>query len=262
MYMFSKFIEWFKKHFRRNSLAFMKWTISVFSAKIKDRVEDDRNLSEWKQSALVDFKLWMDDMPDASPSGKDGDMDACDLYTVLTEFSALRQEIRMQNREQNKSLQTLGSFIDAYEDAKALFKVKSEELIEFEEKIRQASEKRTVIPFLEMRDALVRGHKASQEVSKTKGFLRSAPRGIEGVIEGYEMAIRRFDNALAMVDIHPVETLGQPFDPKTMRAIEKRTVPGTEGGIVVEEQLSGFVREDEVIRTAEVVVSEEVKSEK
>lgn len=262
MYLFSKFIEWFKKHFRRNSLAFMKWTISVFSTKIKDRIEDDRNLSDWKQTALVDFKLWLDDMPDAPPSGEDGDMEACDLYTLLSEFSALRQEIRMQNREQNKSVETLSSFIDAYNDAKALFRLKSEELIEFEEKIRQDSEKRAVIPFLEMRDALVRGHKASQEVSKAKGFLRSAPRGIEGVIEGYEMAIRRFDNALAAVNIHLVETVGHPFDPKTMRAIEKRTVPGTEGGIVVEEQLSGFVREDEIIRTAEVVVSEEVRSEK
>jgi len=40
-----------------------------------------------------------------------------------------------------------------------------------------------------------------------------------------------------------------------MRAVGQGNDPQKEAGIVIEEQVGGFVRQDEVIRTAEVIVN-------
>ncbi|MDM8523578.1 nucleotide exchange factor GrpE [Desulfococcaceae bacterium HSG8] len=270
MYIPFAVFEWCRRFSRKTWVSFMRWNVRFFSKKIRDRIEGYETLPDWKQTALKDFKFWLEDMPGTSPEKVAPLTEACDLYTLLSEFSALRQEIRMQNREQNKSVQTLGSFIGSYQETWEVFKERSENLDILEERIRQAAEKRAVMPFLDVRDALLRGYHSSRELadvaremaSKSKGFFRSAPKeidevaeGIEGIVEGYVMAVSRFDRALQLANIHPLETLGQPFDPKTMKAVGKTANPDAEGGIVMEEQLGGFIRDDEVIRTAEVVVS-------
>jgi len=218
----------------------MKWNVHFFSKKLGQRIEGGDSLTDWKQMAMKDFRFWLEDLPDDSPAGEDAMMDSCDLYTLLSEFSGLRQEIKLQNRVEG-----------------------------LEERIRQSSEKRAVMPFLDVRDSLIRGQNAClylaeaiRELSKSKGFFRSVPKGIDeiiegidGIVEGYEMAVRRFDSALELVDIRPVDAVGQAFDAKTMKAVGRRPVPDMEEGMVIEEHLSGFIREDEVVRTAEVVVA-------
>ncbi len=254
-YLF-KFVEWLRKLIdRKLIIPVMMWTISFCSAKIGKKTDGDSDLSDWKKNAMNDFKFWLEDLPDLPPEGQGTDPESVDLFTLLSEFSALRQEIKMQNREQNKSLQALESNINLYRDAANLFNEKARELPELEERIRTAAEKRTVIPFLDMRDALIRGLKSSHEIANTKGIFKSAPKGIEGIVEGYEMAIRRFDNALELAGIHPVDSVGRPFDPKTMRAVDKQTVPDKDKGLVIDEHLSGFIRKDEILRFAEVVVN-------
>ena len=219
-------------------------------------------IPDWKDKAREDFSVWLGALPDVPPAGEATTMDSCDLYTLLAEFSALRQEIKIQSKEQAKSIKTLSAFIDSYqktsdlfEEAAALFQKRTNNLADLERRIRQDTEKRAITPFLDVRDTLVRGHRAAQAVAASKSILRSSPKGIGGIVEGYEMALRRFDRALALANIYPVNTLHQPFDSGTMKAVNTRSVPGLEKGIVIEEQLGGFVMEDEVLRTAEVVVS-------
>lgn len=270
MYLFVTVHEWLSKHFREIAVAFMYWNVRFFSKKIREQIDTYQDLPEWKQTALRDFKFWLEDLPDRLPDSKGGITDECDLYTLLSEFSALRYEIKTQNKEQSKTLETLGSFIGAYQETFDLFKEKTGQLAELEERIRYASERKAVIPFLDVRDALIRGWKASRELSealqdlalKSKGFFRSLPKGtdeiiegMKGIAEGYEMAVRRFDRALELVEIYPLDALGQPFDPKTMKAAGKRAEPEKEPGTVLEEHLSGFTRKGEVIRIAQVIVN-------
>ncbi len=250
-------------------LPLIKHLVDFLSKRIEPEIKDE-SLFDWKKKALDDFVFWLKDLPDSPPPGEGTTMDSCDLYTLLSEFSALRQEIKMQNREQNKTLKALNPLIDAYKDSANLFqdsaklfqksadffKNRSKGLAELEERIRRSSEKKTVMPFLDIRDALIRGHKASLAAAESKSFFRRRCQEIEGIIEGYEMAIRRFDHTLALFDIHPVKTIGEPFDPKTMKAVDKGSNPEMEKGVVIEERISGFVREDEVLKTAEVVVNE------
>ena len=180
----------------------------------------------------------------------------CDLYTLLTEFIALRQEIRLQNREQHSALRAQQTATNSLEQAAGLFTEISGRLENMQALLQVKVEKQILLPFLDVRDPLVRGLAAAHQARVRRRFGRKPPKELAGVAEGYEMALRRFDRALAQVDIVPVETVGQPFDPNVMRAVSRAQVAGIAGGRVISEQAGGFVRGREVIRTAEVVVNQ------
>jgi len=256
------YIAKFAKRFKRSIfdnvfLPIMKWTSVILSARINAYESDTAEVpaSEWKKKVLEDFKAWMTELPEEMPINRKVDMDSCDLYTLLMEFTALRQEIKFQNREQNNTLRIQQSFIDSLKETLEVLKDRTLKLETLEECIRLASEKKAVLPFLDIRDGLIRGLKAAKATAATKRLFVRPPQGIEGIIEGYEMALRRFDRALNYVGITPLTVLDQPFDPVIMRAVGQGSDPQKEAGIVIEEQGGGFVRQDEVIRIAEVIVN-------
>ena len=119
-----------------------------------------------------------------------------------------------------------------------------------------ACETRTVEQFFDMRDSLMRGLEAVRAaLDEGVYFRRSSRRRIEGVMEGYEMALRRFDRILIKFGITPIAGVGRPFNPAFMRAVGKRNDPKKEKNIVLEEHLCGFVKGDDVLRIAEVIVN-------
>ncbi len=75
-----------------------------------------------------------------------------------------------------------------------------------------------------MRDALVRGQDAAVCLRDRRRLFARPPRGVGGVVEGYELAIRRLDRLLSRFDVRRVETVGQPFDGRVMHAVEARSV--------------------------------------
>jgi molecular chaperone GrpE (heat shock protein) len=261
----AKFAKRFKLSILDNVLLpLMKWTSILLSARIKAYESDTAEVpaSKWKEKVMEDFKAWMTELPEEMPIDRKVDMDSCDLYTLLMEFTALRQEIKFQNREQNNTLRIQQSFIDSLKETLKLLKDRTSKLETLEQRIRLTSEKKAVLPFLDIRDGLIRGLKAAKAAAATRRLFVRPPQGIEGIVEGYEMALRRFDRALTYVEITPVTALGRPFDPATMRAVGQGNDPQKETGIVIEEQVGGFVRQDEVIRTAEVIVNKYRLSDK
>lgn len=226
---------------------------------LTDRVAKKRGIirtdPEWKQYILDDFASWLDQFPEIPKDDDAQGLESCDLFTLLSEFSALKQEIHMQNREQDRTIKVLDSVIDGYRKESENYREAVQKLSIIEEQVVKATERRIVLSFLDIRDTLVRGKHACEEIVKASWFFK--PRGIQSTIEGYEMALRKFDKLLSDVEVFPVETVGKPFDSRLMRAVDKRLVPDKEKGIVLEELVCGFVRGEEVIRIAEVIVNED-----
>jgi molecular chaperone GrpE len=211
--------------------------------------------TEWKQKALSDFKAWLIDLPESFPDAENIKMDSCDLYTLLSEFVSLRHEIKAQNKTQQEVLQVQKALIDSHNKVTTLFETKTLQLDKLEENIRSTSERRAVEPFLDARDALCRGLVSAQKAATDRSFFHRPPKNINEVIGGYETALRRFDRALSYVGILPVETVGKPFDSRTMQMIDQRFDPNSVPGTVLDDLLCGFTRGVEVIRRAHVLVS-------
>ena len=215
---------------------------------------------DWRRSTLEDFRQWLEgqanpppadvEPPDAEPP------DECDLHTLFSELAALRQEIRLQNREQSRAGRALASAAAGYDAARLAGERRDEDLADLERRVARASEDRVLRSVLEVRDALVRGRAAARELGDRPRLAWISSRRIAGVAEGYEQALRRFDRVLAGFGVRIVPALGEPFDSRTMHAVAAR--PGEGAGdkvVVVEEIRSGFTREGEVLRLADVAVS-------
>ena len=226
---------------------------------------------DWKRQAQEQFAQWLDEL-DAAPgvaAEQEADPGAapCDLHTLFAELAALRQEVRLQNREQSRAGRELAGAAARYEAIDRVLGRRDEELAAFEQRVARTAENRCLLPVLELRDALVRGGEAAVRLRKagSKGRKRRRKRarklwrrmqpGIAGVVEGYELAVRRCDRMLAQLGVHGVQALGARFDGRTMHAVATRRVKQQEEeGVVVEEYVSGFVRDGAVLRLAEVAV--------
>ncbi|WP_035237189.1 nucleotide exchange factor GrpE [Desulfobacter vibrioformis] len=231
----------------------------------EDEISEDRTALEtggmqpWKTKVLEDFKTWLSEVPDQDPPALSVTPDTCDLYTLLSEFTALKQEIKMQNREQHRTLKALDqitAMTDAYGEIMDHFNEKTRQIADLEQNIRMETEKRTVSYFFDIRDSLVRGRAACPASVSQKGFFRRAPKNMDNIRDGYDMAIRKFDASLALLGIHPIASTGAVFDPMAMRALESRTTEGVEKGTVVETVSGGFKRGNEILRYAQVVVAD------
>jgi len=231
----------------------------------EDEISEDRpaletgGMQPWKTKVLEDFETWLSEVPDQAPPALSVTPDTCDLYTLLSEFTALKQEIKMQNREQHRTLKALGqitTMTDAYDEVMAHFNEKTKQIADLEQNIRMETEKRTVSYFFDVRDSLVRGRAACPASVSQKGFFRRAPKNMDNIRDGYDMVIRKFDASLALLGIHPLASTGAVFDPMAMRALESRTTEGVEKGTVVETVSGGFKRGNEILRYAQVVVAD------
>ncbi len=239
----------------------------------RDGNRDQDIVRTWKERALDDFRRWLDELEESPPDAEQ-EPPSCDLHDLFAELAALRQEVRLQNREQSRAGRELANAAARYDALDRTTRRRDEELDALERRVSRAAEDRCLLSVLDLRDALVRGRKAARRLRKVgkkagknagkkSGRKRTLPRksfrrlqpAIAGVVDGYELALRRCDRTLARFGVHGVSALGLRFDARTMHAVETRRVADREDGVVVDELVSGFARDGEVLRLAEVAVN-------
>ena len=207
-------------------------------------------------SALEDFRQWLDAVGDEPPEHGKPDAADCDLRDLFAEFAALRQEIRLQNREQARAGRDLAAAAERYDAAVASGGARRRDA----GRVRAARcpNGRGPLPAGDPGECATPWCGAGTPRSGCgigrvcSGARRGAPRASS---QGYELAIGRFDRMLSRFDVRPVQTVGRPFDGRVMHAVEARRVDRIGDGVVVEELRSGFVRRDDVLRLADVAVN-------
>ena len=217
--------------------------------------------SGWKKRVLEDFQRWLETQPETPAPSTRPASEECDLHTLFSELAALRQEIRLQSREQARLARELAQAGERYDTAVGVSGQREEELSAFEERIRREAERPCLLSFLEVRDALVRGRGAALKLAVPGGHRQPVWPGVEGIVEGYEMIIERCDRALASSGVEVLHSVGKPFDGRWMHALQTRKVEGTADQQVVEELRCGFAWHGEVLRAAEVVVNRAARTE-
>lgn len=76
-----------------------------------------------------------------------------------------------------------------------------------------------------------------------------------GVTGSLETLRRQLFGVFERAGVHFSESVGKPFDPERQEAVEVRSEPGCEAGLVLEELRRGCEWNRTVLRTAHVVVS-------
>jgi molecular chaperone GrpE len=78
---------------------------------------------------------------------------------------------------------------------------------------------------------------------------------ISPVIDAVRAVYRKIMDLLASEGVKPMQSVGQPFDPALHEVVATAPAGEKTMGIVVQEVRRGYMWDDEVLRTAQVVVA-------
>ncbi|MFP4279636.1 MAG: nucleotide exchange factor GrpE [Halochromatium sp.] len=194
-----------------------------------------------------------DDAPDAAP---DAPPEAPDLFSLLAEVAALKNEVKLESRQVKTALDEFRALFETLQSATTRLDQEQQRRREQERGARLRERKEFLLELLELRDRLQAGH-ASAAGYRPKGLFgrRRAREFAAAMAEGLAMNLRRLDETLARRGVRPLPALGKAFDPHRMHAAELDFDPALPIGQVIAERRPGFLLEGELLRTAEVVVN-------
>lgn len=238
-----------------------------------------------KNDLLTQFRVFLENQPvtETDPA------QTVDLFSLYSEFIALRSEIKLQTLQFKATFEQWQSATETQQ---------TQLLMELQQcRSTQATQQREIkrillLEFLEIRDRLETGNHffekyqtLTQEcvdligryeappvtgwkrffrqgvppqdnsLNKIQKSLKRLKEGLWKVGEGQAITVRRLDQTLTRHDVRPLEVLHKPFDSQSMRLIEDDHYPNLADGIVTTELRKGFQWENEILRLAEVKVN-------
>jgi len=207
-----------------------------------------------KEELIAQFRTYLDEVrsepvPVTAPEG--------DAFSLFAELSGLRNELKRESRQVKEALDQFRSvFATLQADNETLSReLESRRAAAME--LRREALRPLLLQLLELRDRLEAG--LALGVPPMPSLLarlsRRQDRLLEALREGQEMTLRRLDRTLGDYQVRPLEVLGKPLDPHTMRVVEVELRPDQEQGIVTGELRKGFFWNDELLRVAEVKVN-------
>lgn len=210
---------------------------------------------QWKQDMLDEFSAWLDEIDElsdqstATPVAREPD-----LETLLREFTALRQEVKLQARTGSKigDLVTLLS-----EDLNKKFHTIEKLEKTLNEKIPQArreSKRQAIAMFFDILEAINRTAE-SMEQSSLPVLLTPSSRkkALEELMMPLGLLKSKVTHLMCQIDLQEVAAEGKKYNSLQMRAAhtsQTGAISNTVTGILRQ----GYLLDGELVRTAEVIV--------
>ncbi len=238
-----------------------------------------------RRRLLRRFNLWLDEILDheVPPAGIAADLLADlqaspedgppvkrdDLFSQWSALAAVTEEAKLQGRSFKQLSDTLHPVGALVGSVSSLLERSEQNL----DQLRQAARDEVVTDILDalldMRDRLERGAASAQHIAeqplpaaRSRLIARFTSKSETGknelasaVIQGYALSRDRLDELLAGYGVRPMDCLGQVFDSACMKAVDLDTTSDAQDGTVVEVYHTGYWRDRQVYRSAEVKVA-------
>lgn len=211
-----------------------------------------------RERLLDRFAAYLDAVPepgDRSPAETDRPAGP-DLFTLLAEVVALKNEVKIESRQVKGALDEFRGAFDLVRQAQTRLEEGEAQRLEAERRARQGGERELLLELLELRDRLQAGYDQARRYGP--GWLArlgQADTFVAKMAEGMGMNLRRLDDTLARRGVRPLRVLGQRFDPQSMNAAEAGWDSTQADGLVLAERRRGFLQGERLLRPAEVVVN-------
>lgn len=206
-----------------------------------------------REQLLERFRNYLDKADPALPQQQAG---TPDLFSLLAELAALKNEVKIESRQVKTVLDEFRAVFDTLQQSNARLDGELARQREQEAQVRQESERDLLMELLDLRDRIEAGRISMRRYQP--GWLTrrgSVTEFLDSIGEGQAMNLRRLDEILARRGVRPLEAVDQRFDPHTMHAVETVRQPEHEDGWVVGEIRAGFFQHERLLRPAEVIVN-------
>ncbi len=209
-----------------------------------------------KDQLTARFRAYLDSADGASATDAGAEDESVpDLFTLLAEVAALKNEVKLESRNLKSALEEFRGLYATLREANTRLADEQARSREQEQQLGQQAQKELLLDLLDLRDRLQAGHDQAVRFRPGRLSNRGAVRFVASMAEGMVMNLRRLDETLLRRGVRPLAALGQPFDPHTMHAAELANDPTQDKGLVVGELRKGFHHQDRLLRSAEVVVN-------
>ena len=211
---------------------------------------------DWKAAILADFAQWLNELPSTPSDPAPIPEKRRGLADLYSEVAALRQEMVLQNRSQQKSVVGLDAARAALSELGAQLRGQTGAPNGAPPEPGAGAEVLSVVTsFLEIRDSLVRTLSLARQLVSPESTLESPDADTASLAQTLELILRKFDRTLEDHGVSRIDAVGRPFDAARMSAIGTRNEAAVPNGTVVEEIRGGFLLGDRVLRAAEVFVN-------
>ena len=209
-----------------------------------------------KQALIDRFRGYLDMVEDGEEPPDDPG-ETADLFSVLVEMAALRSEVRTESRLVKEALEQFRGVFDSLQASQATLQRELDRARTETRDQAQSALRPLLLDVIDLRDRLVAALTLSA-VARPRWHDRLWRRDRSGVAawqEGLRMTLRRLDQVLLDRRVVATQLAGLPFDPRLARAIGSAADSSVAEGTVIKEVRAGFLWDDQVLRTAEVIVS-------
>lgn len=230
--------------------------------------DDGSSIPAWRRQIEEQCQSWLDSlegMPPIEPSElKPGvEPDPPDLYSFYAELCATRHEFRKQARRTQDGLSRFGGILDEFEEVFGRLPARLDRADEAERQAEDMEIKRAVfLPLVDLYERFQRLEKRLAE-PPPMGFFAAGRRRRQtwkNVSDGFAILRNHFAALLQQAGVESPVTVGQPFDPRTMKAVEVEETADVPADVVLEELSTGYCYRGQVLRLAEVKVAKNKKS--
>ena len=207
--------------------------------------------------ALIDrFRGYLDMVEDGEEPPDDPG-ETADLFSVLVEMAALRSEVRTESRLVKEALEQFRGVFDSLQASQATLQRELDRARTETRDQAQSALRPLLLDVIDLRDRLVAALTLSAAARPRwrDRLWRRDRSGVAAWQEGLRMTLRRLDQILLDRRVVATQLAGLPFDPRLARAIGTAADSSVAEGTVIKEVRAGFLWDDQVLRTAEVIVS-------
>ena len=209
-----------------------------------------------KQALIDRFRGYLDMVEDGEEPPDDPG-ETADLFSVLVEMAALRSEVRTESRLVKEALEQFRGVFDSLQASQATLQRELDRARTETRDQAQSALRPLLLDVIDLRDRLVAALTLSAAARPRwrDRLWRRDRSGVAAWQEGLRMTLRRLDQILLDRRVVATQLAGLPLDPRLARAIGTAADSSVAEGTVIKEVRAGFLWDDQVLRTAEVIVS-------
>lgn len=209
-----------------------------------------------KERLLDQLRQYLDGFEALPVPAPDPGSAEADLFTVFVELAAVRNEVRTESRLVKEALDQFRTVFGTLQSSHATLEQELKRVQAEARERAQALLRSLLLDLLDLRDRLDAALQAPAAApSRWLDRWRKPRAAPEHWREGIGITVRRLDRMLAERRVSRIELVGQRFDPRLARAVGTRQDANVAPGVVVDEVRAGYLRDDELLRAAEVIVS-------
>jgi len=212
---------------------------------------------EAKDKLMQQFESFLDDYQTSESTRLDV-TEPADQFSLLAELTTLKAEVKQESRYVKEAL-------DQFKSAYQLLQDENERLTEALAKQGLAQEnewKGRLRPLLEdlldLCDRMEAGTAMSMDGQpiNISWFNRAQVKNrLEAMIQGQQMTLQKMAEMLSKLNVTPMQVVGSGLDPHRMKAVDIEKKSNLADGEVISEVRKGYLWDNNLLRTAEVVVN-------